>query len=568
MTEREMEELLWNYPERFFDEPLKKFRRQLTSRIGRSDLIFEDSATRLVIVEIKLGRLPRRAFFQLNEYQEAERTRNPERQLRPILVANIVPQEREAVCAREGIECRAISDKKFREVAAEVGFVFESETYPRSRPQLPSSKARARYVPEAKKQGGPQARRLKKFARAPAMACPKIPDAAWYGLSRRYREALAESTEASDNCHFAGFLVATGVGLGRAAYVKWPKLVYPNLFVAFLEHFEGGWVSEATQFVEQLIEKAAQSAGQVSSFDSREGLIQAVSRIQAKQTDRSFGALLLLSHYGRSLVDGHYKGGRKMMQFLAHLYECPRLLEVSTVKPMVVDPAPCVWLLTSCENLWPWTGRLKFREVERGIGDHLILVAGEAKRNPNPTEPPKRLWEPLVESLQQVFRFWHARGETELHLTDGARQLWSSFYSSLPERMTDDLFRFLAGRYGDSALKCGLILAGLDKSDVIAEQHMEAGIAFAEFLFESLRYVLGRPPISGVGAIESEIDQKIIARVTRAMPLGLSWREIRRGLSRIDRNVFEERRKFLLSGADPPLKVNRVGKRAWVVLNG
>ncbi len=41
MLEREMEDLLWSYHERLLGEPLKQFRRQPHTEIGRPDLIFE-----------------------------------------------------------------------------------------------------------------------------------------------------------------------------------------------------------------------------------------------------------------------------------------------------------------------------------------------------------------------------------------------------------------------------------------------------------------------------------------------------------------------------------------------
>ncbi len=42
MTEREMEDLLWEYPEKLLNEPLTRFRRLQRSGVGRCDLIFED----------------------------------------------------------------------------------------------------------------------------------------------------------------------------------------------------------------------------------------------------------------------------------------------------------------------------------------------------------------------------------------------------------------------------------------------------------------------------------------------------------------------------------------------
>jgi hypothetical protein len=42
MIEKEMQDLLWQYPEKFLNETLKQFQRQPSSPVGRADLIFED----------------------------------------------------------------------------------------------------------------------------------------------------------------------------------------------------------------------------------------------------------------------------------------------------------------------------------------------------------------------------------------------------------------------------------------------------------------------------------------------------------------------------------------------
>jgi ABC-type transporter Mla MlaB component len=68
MVEREMQELLWLYPERFLNEPLKQFAWEESSDIGRADLVFEDRHGRLLIIEVKRGKLPRGAIDQLLDY--------------------------------------------------------------------------------------------------------------------------------------------------------------------------------------------------------------------------------------------------------------------------------------------------------------------------------------------------------------------------------------------------------------------------------------------------------------------------------------------------------------------
>lgn len=63
MVEREMQELIWEHPERFFNEPFKQFAWETSSsEVGRADLVFEDRHGRLLIIEVRRRKLPRCAI--------------------------------------------------------------------------------------------------------------------------------------------------------------------------------------------------------------------------------------------------------------------------------------------------------------------------------------------------------------------------------------------------------------------------------------------------------------------------------------------------------------------------
>lgn len=127
MTERELEDLLWNHSADLLHEALKQFRRQMRSRVGITDLVFEDSIGRLLVVEVKKGKLPRGAINQLVDYLGMLKTKFPARPIELMVVANSIPQERRVACKQYDIECREISEKKFRTVAKKVGYTFSSE---------------------------------------------------------------------------------------------------------------------------------------------------------------------------------------------------------------------------------------------------------------------------------------------------------------------------------------------------------------------------------------------------------------------------------------------------------
>jgi Endonuclease NucS len=127
MIEREMQDLLWKYSAKFFNEQLKQFAWEMSSEVGRADIVFEDQYGRLLIVEVKRGKLPREAIGQLLDYFGMMKQRYPDKSVEMMVVAWTIPSERRLTCEQRDIECREISEKTFRDVAAEVGYVFASE---------------------------------------------------------------------------------------------------------------------------------------------------------------------------------------------------------------------------------------------------------------------------------------------------------------------------------------------------------------------------------------------------------------------------------------------------------
>ena len=122
-----MQELIWRYPDRLLNESLKQIAWEASSSVGRADLVFEDRYGRLLVIEVKRGKLPRGAIDQLLDYFGMIKERFPDKPVEMMVVANVIPSERRLACESRDIECREISDRTFREVAIEGGYRFASE---------------------------------------------------------------------------------------------------------------------------------------------------------------------------------------------------------------------------------------------------------------------------------------------------------------------------------------------------------------------------------------------------------------------------------------------------------
>jgi RecB family endonuclease NucS len=98
MTEREMEDLVWEHPEKFLNEPLTQFQRQPASGVGRADLIFLDRIGRVLVIELKRGTLERGAVPQIVDYFGMLKSRFPNKSVELMIIANSIPPERRLSC--------------------------------------------------------------------------------------------------------------------------------------------------------------------------------------------------------------------------------------------------------------------------------------------------------------------------------------------------------------------------------------------------------------------------------------------------------------------------------------
>lgn len=132
MLEKDIENLLANYPEEFFPgEGFKLINQQFTIEGKRIDILFEDKHGRQIIVEVKRGILSREASGQIAEYygllKNADETKNYEL----ILCANIIPKERKVFLETIGIDCKELGIAQISQIAKKHGYTFldDSSTY-------------------------------------------------------------------------------------------------------------------------------------------------------------------------------------------------------------------------------------------------------------------------------------------------------------------------------------------------------------------------------------------------------------------------------------------------------
>lgn len=121
MAEAGMARLIRDFPEEFFDEPLRLLSQDAASRSGIADLVFEDAQGDVVIVEVKRGILQREHAAQVSASMSDAQAQFKGRHVERVVVTNVVTPQRRAKLERMGVSVKEIPEARFHEVAQKHG---------------------------------------------------------------------------------------------------------------------------------------------------------------------------------------------------------------------------------------------------------------------------------------------------------------------------------------------------------------------------------------------------------------------------------------------------------------
>lgn len=415
---------------------------------------------------------------------------------------------------------------------------------------------------------------LEKTAPAPTPAAkravevyPKVPEAAWLGVTRLYREAVRDSTMASENYHLAAFLTLTGALLGRSIYSQLgSEQIFPNLNTVLVGMAGKAKKDTANKIALKLARSVDPDLAFTRSVDSRESFIRELAAFQKELRDRnnlqSLRCLLFLPELRQLIEKAQQKSTGSVIPMLCDFYDCPPFVQIKSGIPARVDD-PFLGVVSGTSPRF--FKKLSLDDLEGGIGSRFIFIGGDPKPFiEDPTPPNPDILEMLRKHLRRVLDFWMPRTPTRLRWLPEARELrhtWGEKWdANLPD---DELVSILAERDVTTLHKVASIHAALNLQEEIQTDHTTAAIAFVEFI-QACR----TPIFEGHGvSVMGEIDRKIIAAVKRQGHSGLPYRALQQLCSRVaDAELFHRRMKAL-AAPDSPLQVRFVGKRRWVYLS-
>jgi hypothetical protein len=113
-----MEEAIIACPEKYVEEGLTLINRQFRMGSYIFDLLFEDRHGAKLIIELQKGSLDRDHTYQIMDYYDEYKSRNPDQFVELMIVANKIPRERRDRLSSYGIAFKEIPEGQFLSATA------------------------------------------------------------------------------------------------------------------------------------------------------------------------------------------------------------------------------------------------------------------------------------------------------------------------------------------------------------------------------------------------------------------------------------------------------------------
>ena len=390
---------------------------------------------------------------------------------------------------------------------------------------------------------------------------PIIPPAAWHPAAELYRQAVAYSSEASDNWHFISFYTTLGALLGATVWGQMGSRIFPNLYSVLVGMVGGDGKSTAVNFAFDFAKMLDDKVYIPNTVDSKAGFIKtwAIFNQQNGVGKEDTRAVIRLGEL-RSLLDtASQTGTHSVIPMLNDAYDCMPLSNDSVATPYKVERPRLAAVFASA---YKYLHQMKAEDLETGFGRRLCFCPGDAKGPlPYPDPPNQEVLIRLAQQVKEVLIFWANRENHKLTLAPDARKLWASWYKQYKGRLkSDDVIAAMTVGDRVSCQKVALMNAALDKSDRLIETcHLEPALLFGEYLYES-RF----PLFSKHGAGPNlEIEEKILARIPE--PPGRMLRRALQQACHLDAKTFNDRLRYL--EIEEVITTRRIGRRFWVWKN-
>ncbi len=326
----------------------------------------------------------------------------------------------------------------------------------------------------------------------------RFPETAWRGDFADYRQAMRDTTEASDVFHFAAFWAAAAVCLGRRAYMFTGERIFPNFYGVLF----GTTGDKKTTAQRQIINTGIlpTEIQIIRNLGSTEGLADKLRR-----SDESDVVALMSWEEITSLFARGRWNGSTILEFITECFDCPPEWGVAYRREPIRIVAPTPTILAGTTPEWFWKNA-RADDFYGGFGNRFLYFTGQKKAaNPSPKEPDSATLRRLRAALARL----NGIQPIQAQFSPIATKLWETFYIGWEAKDRSGLYGAATKRIHVYVRKLAITYAALEGTlPEITIDQLKASIAVGLYCAECAR-VLVEARSASIRP-EGEIEQRIL----------------------------------------------------------
>jgi hypothetical protein len=312
-----------------------------------------------------------------------------------------------------------------------------------------------------------------------------FPEIAWRGYFDVYRQAMKDTTEASDIVHFQSLWAAAGATLGRRVQTFSARPIYANTYQSFF----GDTGDKKTTAQKQALYDNSLIPLNVrlhAQLGSTEGLAEILQEAAINGEGDSV-AIFFWEELSEFFAHASWKGSA-LLEFYTTCFDCPpRWGKTYKNKNAisVLNPTPSILSGTTPDWFWKNATPSVFHG---GMGNRFLFLAGAKKTpNPNPTPPDAG----RLGKVREAFGRLSALNPMVVSFDPLAQLVWNKFYIEWESKKRSGLYGAATKRIHVYVRKLAMTYAALEQTaPLITAEQLLAAVGVGEYAAECARTLI------------------------------------------------------------------------------
>jgi DnaB-like helicase N terminal domain/Protein of unknown function (DUF3987) len=392
---------------------------------------------------------------------------------------------------------------------------------------------------------------------------PRVPEVCWRGPLAAFRDLVGPCVECSDNYLFAGFMTYFGAALGKTVYVraKRPR-IYLNNFTVICGPSAYANKGTGSSYVTDFFEEVSTNVRTIPNLDSWESFVGDVKALvepddpdeETRNMEGPPSIMLQFDEYNSLLIKAKIEGSKTFSE-LKKAWDSPRRnsWRVATRKIRLrANPMLSIFASSETKDL----ADMGERQIEGGLGNRQLFIDGD----PKPVirgwrEPDEKDWLTLARSVKKIVQWWWGKAERvnddesiQLAWTPEAEKIWWPWHDHYRERgKGDELMEQMSVRDRVHVLKTAGFYAAMEQSFVLLPEHINAGIAFVDFLLASRACIFKQVGVDK----DVKLEQAMVEYVTERK--GVPFVKFQRNYNKkLKREALQRTVNYMVANPDLP----------------